>query len=147
VLRSIGYRGVPLPGVPFDARRAVVPNDGGRVLEEPGGAARPGEYVTGWIKRGPTGVIGTNKKDANETVAKLLEDLEGGRLADPPAPGREAIDALLADRGAEVVTQQGWEAIDAHERERGEPDSRPRAKLPTFEELLERAREADPAQV
>ena len=92
------------------------------------------------------GVIGTNKKDANETVAELLEDLEAGRLADPPAPGREALDALLAERGAEVVTQEGWEAIDVHERERGEPDSRPRAKLPTFEELLERARGGDRAR-
>jgi ferredoxin--NADP+ reductase len=117
------------------------------VLEAHGGAPVAGEYVTGWIKRGPTGVIGTNKKDAHETIAKLLEDLEAGRLADPPVRDREALDQLLADRGAEVVTQEGWEAIDAHERERGEPDSRPRAKLPTFEELLERAREADSARV
>ena len=101
--------------------------------------------MTGWIKRGPTGVIGTNKKDANETVARLMEDLEAGRLADPQAPGREAIDALLAERGAEVVTQEGWESIDAHERERGEPDSRPRAKLATFDELLARARGGDRA--
>ncbi len=145
VLRSIGYSGVPLPGVPFDERSAVIPNDGGRVLEAAGGEPRPGEYVTGWIKRGPTGVIGTNKKDANETVARLMEDLEAGRLADPQAPGREAIDALLAERGAEIVTQEGWESIDAHERERGEPDSRPRAKLATFDELLARARGGDRA--
>jgi ferredoxin--NADP+ reductase len=115
------------------------------VLEAQGGEPLRGEYVTGWIKRGPTGVIGTNKKDANETVAKLLEDLEAGRLIDPPAAGRATLDALLAERGVEVVTQQGWEAIDAHERERGEPDSRPRAKLPSFEELLERARGGDRA--
>jgi ferredoxin/flavodoxin---NADP+ reductase len=145
VLRSIGYRGVALPGVPFDERRALIPNDGGRVLDGPGREPLPGEYVTGWIKRGPTGVIGTNKKDAHETVALLLEDLKAGRLAAPEAPGREAIDALLADRGAEVVTQQGWEAIDAHERERGEPHSRPRNKLATLEELLERARGGDRA--
>ena len=143
VLRSIGYRGVALPGVPFDERRAVIPNDGGRVLED--SEPRPGEYVTGWIKRGPSGVIGTNKKDAGETVALLLEDLEAGRLLDPPESDPEAVEDLLRDRGAEVVTQEGWEAIDEHERERGEPSGRPRAKLASFEELMEQARGADRA--
>ena len=138
VLRSIGYRGVALPGVPFDERRAVISNDGGRVVED--GEARRGEYVTGWIKRGPSGVIGTNKKDAGETVALLLSDLETGRLLDPPDPDPDAIEELLAHRGVEVVTQEGWEAIDEHERDRGEPSGRPRAKLSSFEELVERAR-------
>ncbi len=137
VLRSIGYRGVALPGVPFDERRAVIPNDGGRVVQD--GEPRPGEYVTGWIKRGPSGVIGTNKKDAGETVALLLSDLEEGRLLDPPDPDPDAIEDLLGERGAQVVTQEGWEAIDEHERGRGEPSGRPRAKLPSFEELLEQA--------
>ncbi len=141
VLRSIGYRGVPLNGVPFDERRAVIPNDGGRVVDpDTRSAPRRGEYVTGWIKRGPTGVIGTNKKDAHETVAKLLEDIDAGRLLEPADPRREALDALLEERGAGVVAQEGWEAIDAHERGLGEPHSRPRVKLPSFEELVERAR-------
>ena len=132
---------MPLSGVPFDERRAVIPNDGGRVLDaDTGGGPRRGEYVTGWIKRGPTGVIGTNKKDAHETVAKLLEDIDAGRLLEPADPRREALDALLEERGAGVVTQEGWEAIDAHERGLGEPHSRPRVKLPSFEELVERAR-------
>ncbi|MGI8593798.1 MAG: FAD-dependent oxidoreductase [Solirubrobacteraceae bacterium] len=138
VLRSIGYRGVALPGVPFDEPSAVIPNDGGRVLED--GEPRRGEYVTGWIKRGPSGVIGTNKKDSGETVALLLADLEAERLLDPPDPDTDAIEDLLRDRGVEVVTQEGWEAIDEHERGRGEPSDRPRAKLTSFEELLEQAR-------
>ncbi len=83
VLRSIGYRGVPIPGIPFDERRGLIRNDGGRVHDEQG--PRPGEYVAGWIKRGPSGVIGTNKKDSADTVARIVEDAEAGLLT---APGR-----------------------------------------------------------
>jgi ferredoxin--NADP+ reductase len=95
-------------------------------------------YCTGWIKRGPTGVIGTNKKDATETVELLLEDARAGTLSG----GRPAadVDALLAERGVEVVTQSGWEAIDAVERTRGEAQGRPRVKLAHLEELLAAAR-------
>ena len=133
VFRSVGYRGIPLPGVPFDERSCTVPNDGGRVLDADG-VVVPGAYCAGWIKRGPTGVIGTNKKDATETVALLLEDARGERLGsgEPAA----AMDALLEERGVAVVTQTGWQAIDAAERAAGEPQGRPRVKLAEWDALL-----------
>ena len=136
VFRSVGYRGIGIPGVPFDERSGTIPNADGRVLDE-GGAPIPGLYCAGWIKRGPTGVIGTNKKDATETVERLLEDARESRL-----PAREAgtIDEVLADRDAEVVMYAGWEAIDALERSRGEPHGRPRVKLCSWDELLAAAR-------
>jgi ferredoxin/flavodoxin---NADP+ reductase len=128
VLRSIGYRGSPIPGVPFDERRATIHNDGGRVTDARTGEPFPGVYTAGWIKRGPSGVIGTNKKCAQETVDSLLEDLAAGRLPEPTSdPG--ALQELLEARGVDVVDYAGWEAIDAHERGRGEPHGRPRIKL------------------
>jgi ferredoxin--NADP+ reductase len=139
VFRSIGYRGVPLPGLPFDERKGVIPNDGGRVLQD--GEPLPGEYVVGWIKRGPTGIIGTNKKDAQESVDMVLEDLDAGKLPHPEEPDRDSLEELLEERAPEHVTYAGWEAIDRRERETGEPQGRPRVKLCTFEELLEAARE------
>jgi ferredoxin--NADP+ reductase len=138
VLRSVGYRGVPLPGVPFDEARGTMPNAGGRVLGEDGEPI-PGVYCAGWIKRGPTGVIGTNKKDATETVELLLEDARAGTLPHTTA-GADDVGFLLAERGIEVVTHDGWEAIDGIERARGEPAGRPRIKLCTWEELLAAAR-------
>jgi ferredoxin/flavodoxin---NADP+ reductase len=136
VFRSVGYHGVGVPGTPFDARAGTMPNAGGRVLGDEG-AAIPGLYCAGWIKRGPTGVIGTNKKDATETVELLLEDARAGRL--PEASG-ESIDELLASRGVEVVMYAGWEAIDTVEKALGEPHGRPRVKLGTWDELLGAAR-------
>ena len=118
VFRSVGYQGVPLPGLPFDESSATIPNEGGRV--------EPGLYVAGWIKRGPSGVIGTNKKDATETVALLLDDARAGVL---PKRGEGTLDALLAERGVDAVLYAGWEAIDAAERTAGEPHGRPRIKL------------------
>ena len=97
----------------------------------------PGVYCAGWIKRGPTGVIGTNKKDATETVELLLEDARAARL---PEPSAASIDDLLAERGVEVVTYEGWERIDAVERSRGEEQGRPRVKLCSWDELLAAAR-------
>ena len=138
VFRSVGYRGVGMPGVPFDERAGTIPNAEGRVLDE-GGAPVQGLYCAGWIKRGPTGVIGTNKKDATETVERLLEDARAGRL--PSRSGR-AVEDLLGDRGIGIVMYVGWEAIDAHERSRGEGEGRPRIKLSTWDELLEVARSA-----
>jgi ferredoxin/flavodoxin---NADP+ reductase len=138
VFRSVGYRGLELGGLPFEEGTATLRNDGGRVLRD-GGSPLPGVYCAGWIKRGPTGVIGTNKKDAAETVALLLEDAEAGLIGGSDAAAAD-VDALLAERGVEVVTQAGWEAIDAAERARGEPQGRPRVKLTTWGELLAEAR-------
>jgi ferredoxin--NADP+ reductase len=137
VFRSVGYHGVALPDTPFDEATGTMPNAAGRVLDA-SGAPIPGVYCAGWIKRGPTGVIGTNKKDATETVDLLLKDARAGLLPAPPADG--SIHALLAERGVEVVTYEGWEAIDAVERGRGEKEGRPRVKLCTWDELLAAAR-------
>jgi ferredoxin--NADP+ reductase len=135
VFRSVGYLGVELPGVPFDARRATIPNENGRVT------GVPGVYCAGWIKRGPSGVIGTNKKDATETVDLLLEDARAGLLHRGDATATaETVEELLAARGVEHVTYAGWEAIDTEERGRGEPHGRPRVKLVTWPELLDAAR-------
>ena len=131
VFRSVGYRGVELPGVPFDEHSATIPNEGGRV--------RPGLYAAGWIKRGPSGVIGTNKKDATETVELLLADARAGAL---PPRGEGTLEALLAERGADAIMYAGWEAIDRAEREAGEPHGRPRIKLCGWEDLLAAARAA-----
>ena len=133
VFRSVGYRGVPLPDVPFDERSGTIPNATGRVLDEHGEPV-PGLYVAGWIKRGPTGVIGTNKKDAVETVECLLEDVRVGLLREPAADS--TLEELLAGRGVDVVMYAGWEAIDARERSLGEPHGRPRIKLSTRDDLL-----------
>ena len=137
VFRSVGYHGVGLPGTPFDERSGTMPNEAGRVLDERG-APVPGLYCAGWIKRGPTGVIGTNKKDATETVDLLLADVESGAL---PAGGRDGdIESLLAERGIEVVMYEGWGAIDELERARGAGQGRPRIKLASWESLLDAAR-------
>ena len=136
VLRSVGYQGVSVAGVPFDEARATIANEGGRVTDQ-SGVRVPGVYCAGWIKRGPSGVIGTNKKDATETVELLLEDARAGLL---PAPSGGSLEALLAERRAEPVLYEGWRAIDELERSRGEPQGRPRVKLPTWDEFLAAAR-------
>jgi ferredoxin--NADP+ reductase len=129
VFRSVGYRAVPLPGVPFDQPSATIPNEGGRVA--------PGLYVAGWIKRGPSGVIGTNKKDATETVQLLLDDARAGLL---PPRGAGSLEELLAEKGVAAVLYAGWEAIDRAERTAGEAHGRPRIKLCGWAELLAAAR-------
>jgi ferredoxin/flavodoxin---NADP+ reductase len=139
VLRSVGYRAVPLPDVPFDERRFVLPNRGGRVLT-PDGEPVGGVYAVGWIKRGPTGILGTNKRDAEETVSCLVDDLSAGALPEPSQPDREWIDGLLADRAPGLVTVDGWRAIDDHELEHGRSERRPRVKLASRDELLSAAR-------
>lgn len=139
VLRSIGYRGLPVDDIPFDARRGLVRNEGGRVTDEEGRPQR-GEYAVGWIKRGPTGVIGTNKKDAADTVAKIVADAEHGALAEPDDPHAESIEEWLAERAPDAVTWTGWQAIDQHERGLGEPHGRPRVKLVRLAELVAAAR-------
>jgi ferredoxin/flavodoxin---NADP+ reductase len=135
VLRSIGYRGRPLPGVPFDERRGLIRNDGGRVTADDG-EPLAGEYAVGWIKRGPSGVIGTNKKDAGETVARLVEDADAGRLNVPADPARDAVEPWLRARVPGLVTWDGWKAIDAHEVALGDPQGRPRVKLVRVPEML-----------
>jgi ferredoxin--NADP+ reductase len=142
VLRSVGYRAVPLPGVPFDERSFVLPNERGRV-RTPDGEPLPGVYAVGWIKRGPTGILGTNKRDAEETVSCLVEDLAS--LPRPASPDREQIDELLAERAPGLVTADGWRAIDGHELERGRGEQRPRVKLASRDELLARAATTAPS--
>ncbi|MFG3618586.1 FAD-dependent oxidoreductase [Nocardia sp. NPDC047654] len=138
VLRSIGYTGSPVDGLPYDARTGTVPNERGRVIDGTG-AALPGVYVTGWIKRGPRGVIGANRGCAAETVAALLADFHSGALSREVAD-RAALRARLAERGADAVGWPGWRAIDAAERERGAAAARPRVKFFSVEEMLAVAR-------
>jgi ferredoxin--NADP+ reductase len=134
VFRSVGYRGVPLPGLPFDERRGLIPNEQGRVRE--GDRTLPGLYVAGWIKRGPTGVIGTNKADASDTVVAMLADLEAGGGLSPAEPTLEALPQLLAERGVRIVDYADWQAIDRAEVERASADERPRVKMIRLEEFL-----------
>jgi ferredoxin--NADP+ reductase len=145
VLRSIGYKGVPVTGAPFDERNGVIPNEGGRVKDPESGEQVPGLYATGWIKRGPSGVIGTNKKDGQETVDNLFADLEAGNIPEAPlAADRDATEALLNERKPDHVTFEGWEAIDAAEVERGKPHNRPRVKFCRVEEMVEAAKSGVP---
>jgi len=151
VFRAIGYRGIPLPGVPFDERRGVIPNEGGRIVHADSGEPQAGEYVVGWIKRGPSGVIGTNKKDAQETVDAILADLGAGASSNgssgalhPSTPDAEALERLLRERQPDVVTYEGWEAIDRHEQALGEQTGRPRVKLTSIEEMLRVAASEEP---
>ncbi|MBK9974390.1 MAG: FAD-dependent oxidoreductase [Planctomycetes bacterium] len=130
VLRSVGYKGVPLADVPFDGKKAIIPNAGGRVTKTAGGEVVPGLYVAGWAKRGPTGVIGTNKKDAEETVALMLQDV-GKRKS---ASGAD-VAKLLQQRGVKFVNWQDWKKIDAAEIEKGNAQNRPRVKLVGIDEM------------
>jgi len=139
VLRSIGYRGRPLNDIPFDERRGLIRNEGGRVCDGDGGTCR-GEYVVGWIKRGPSGVIGTNKKDAADTVAKIIEDAEAGALGEPARPDADETASRLAERAPDTVTWEGWQAIDETERRAGEAQGRPRVKLMRLADLVEAGR-------
>ncbi len=166
VIRSVGYRGAPIPGVPFDEWRGVVPNEGGRVVGSGGGGGRgrvsagevvPGEYVVGWAKREPSGVIGTNKADAKATVKLMIEDWEAGIVAGGGGGGAvgggagagggggaeagagiqdaDLVD-LLRKRGVRVVDEAGWRRLDAVEIARGEAEGRPRVKLCSVSEML-----------
>ena len=132
VFASIGYRAMPMPGVPFDARRGIIPNAEGRVLED--GRPLPGVYATGWIKRGPTGLIGTNKPDSAETVQKILEDLPHLPPCEDPNP--DAMPQWLAARGIRAVSFADWRKIDTVEIERGKPRRKPREKLPKVSQML-----------
>ena len=160
VIRSVGYRGAPTAGVPFEERRGIVPNEGGRVLVAAGSAETvPGEYVVGWAKRGPSGVIGTNKADASGTVALMREDREAGIFAGERGAGGGELGAggvqsgvpnppdladLLHKRAVRWVDDAGWARLDAHETARGKAQGRPRVKLCTVEQMLEAAGDPEP---
>ncbi|OBK45798.1 FAD-dependent oxidoreductase [Mycobacterium kubicae] len=132
VVRSVGYRGVPTPGLPFDERSGTIPNTDGRV------EGSRNEYVVGWIKRGPTGVIGTNKKDSQDTVDTLLDDLaKAGDLADFGDDHADRLLEWLSSRQPKLVTSAHWEIIDRFERDAGQPHGRPRVKLPSLSKLLD----------
>src|SRR5262249_15032545 len=130
-------RGVALPGVPFDEAHGVIPNAGGRMLDGVDGTPIPGEYVVGWIKRGPQGIIGTNKPDAQETVEALLEDLAADHLREPYRPAPAAVEELLRRRKPDYVTYEDWQIIDAMERQRGAESGRARRKFARVEEMLD----------
>ena len=144
VLTSIGYRGKPIRDLPFDESAAVVPNDGGRVVDPGSGRPVPGAYVAGWIKRGPTGFIGTNKSCSFETVQALVADFNAGSLTDP-VDKPEALAKLVHARRPTVVDSAGWRAIDAAEIARGSHDGRPRNKFTDVADMLDAAATAQPA--
>jgi len=135
VFRSVGYRGVALPGLPFHERWGVILNEAGRVVEAQGTPVT-GLYTSGWIKRGPTGVIGTNKACSVETVEGMLEDFRAGRLLSPTAPEPESAEGMIHARQPDVVSFNEWKKLDALEVAKGEPDQRPRVKFVRVEEML-----------
>lgn len=132
VFRSIGYKGIPMPGVPFDDKKGVFPNIVGRITDN--GVVVPGLYCSGWIKRGPSGIIGTNKPDSVETVGHILSD--ANNLTPCPEPSSAAVDALLISRGVRVVDFAGWRKIDAAEIARGQAVGKPRERFTRIEEML-----------
>lgn len=136
VFRSVGYHGVPIDGLPFHERWGVVPNAKGRVCAE-GQAPLPGLYVAGWIKRGPTGVIGTNKPDAAETVETMLADLARGDVLAPRRPAAAELEALVRRRRPDFVSFDDWQRLDQLEVGRGKPAGRPRVKFTTVEDMLD----------
>ncbi len=144
VFRSIGYTGEPVGDVPFDERRGLIRNDGGRVTDAHG-THQVGEYVSGWIKRGPSGVIGTNKKDSQDTVDKIIEDAVAGELGQPAA---DDIEEMIAAHCPYAVTWDGWQAINAIETAAGEASTpgRPRVKLTEWAALREAAKRLESIQ-
>ena len=128
VYRAVGYASSPIEGAPFDDEKRVIPNVGGRVVED--GKPVNGLYATGWVKRGPVGLIGSTKSDAQETIANLVEDANAGRLSATGTPdGGEGIVALLNERGVRYTTWHGWELLEAFEKELGEAEGRKRIKV------------------
>ncbi|MDR7304036.1 FAD-dependent oxidoreductase [Haloactinomyces albus] len=142
MLAAVGYQAQPLPDVPFDHNTSTIPHKAGRVLNEDG-SPEPGEYVAGWAKRGPTGVIGTNKNDAAETVRSLLEDLVERDL-DTGRHDRKRVIRLLEQRGVDYIDWAGWLRLDTHETRLGQQQSRPRVKLPDLPSMLQSSRDSEP---
>ncbi|GAB2782579.1 FAD-dependent oxidoreductase [Streptomyces chlorus] len=135
VYRAVGYLSDKLPKLPWDIDSGTVPDEGGRVIQE-SGEHLTSTYVTGWIRRGPIGLIGHTKGDANETVSNLLDDFANGRLRTPATPEPEAVDAFLAEHSVRYTTWEGWHRLDAAEKALGEPQGRERVKLVEREDML-----------
>jgi len=136
VFRSVGYRGVPLPGVPFNDDWGVILNDKGRVLDPQAKHPLVGQYTAGWIKRGPTGVIGTNKPDAVETVAGMVEDLARDIHLRPAAPSPAAVERLIGERQPQYLSYQDWQRLDEIETRRGKETGKPRVKFTRVKDML-----------
>lgn len=134
VYRAVGYLSDNLPQIPFDQQAGVIPNEAGRVFDE--GRHLTGMYTTGWVKRGPVGLIGHTKGDANETVQCIVEDMTDGVLLDPANPGEDAVTALLEGKGVPFTTWDGWYRLDEHERSLGAAEGRERVKVVEREEML-----------
>ena len=137
VFRSIGYQGVPLPGVPFHEKWGVIHNEKGRVTDPDTGEPIRGLYAAGWIKRGPTGVIGTNKQDSGETVGCIFEDVNSGRVNDPASPDKGSVEKMISDAQPDFLTYEDWLRLNELEVERGKAHGRPRVKYTSIEEMLE----------
>ncbi len=138
VLKAVGYRGVPLPGLAFDDRRGIIANLDGRVLDRVGGAARRGHYVVGWAKRGPTGLVGTNSPDSKATVEQLLQDVRAATTLAPTVEG--GAEKALRAANLDFVTWQDWQRLDAHERAQGQDRGKVRHKEPDVAALLQAVR-------
>jgi ferredoxin--NADP+ reductase len=136
ILRSVGYRGVPLPGVPFDETSHTIANLDGRVIRIGSGDMVPGEYVVGWAKRGPSGVIGTNKPDSVATVQRMVEDLAELPGIDDARRDPTQIENLLSERNIKYADYEGWKALDEYEVSSGNEQGRPRVKLTRVPEMM-----------
>ena len=141
VFRSIGYKGVALPGVPFDERGGVIPNVKGRILNADKSVA-VGEYAVGWIKRGPSGIIGTNKPDSQETIDQALEDAKAGSSFTPSAPSRASVEGVLRERGVDFISFAEWQKLDEAEVANGTASGRPRVKFSRVDDMLNVVRAA-----
>jgi ferredoxin--NADP+ reductase len=139
VFRSVGYLGQPLPNIPYNEKKGTILNEQGRVVDDSGNAVT-GLYTAGWIKRGPTGVIGTNKTCAQETVACMVEDLKAGRINIPEDASVEGAKALIAERQADSISYDEWLNLDGVEVSRGEAAGRPRIKFTNIEEMVKVAK-------
>ena len=135
VFRSIGYRGIPLPDVPFKESWGIIPNIRGRIADEEENNTLTGLYVTGWIKRGPTGVIGTNKRDSGETVALMIEDIKNNNTFRPENPTSDKIETLIKKRNPKYINYEDWLKIDSEEIARGEKVGRPRVKFTKIDDI------------
>jgi len=138
IFRSIGYNGNPLADIPFDKNSGTIPNECGQIIDEDQDKSlRTREYVAGWIKRGPTGVIGTNKQDAVETVHRMLETFLQEKIEPRQQTDSSGIESLLKERNVDYVSFEDWKLLDEYETEAGQVQERPRAKVTSIEKMLE----------